>query len=159
MTSPTRRGPPRRRSPSRPADPQDIRPVPAIWRFGTSALRRRQLVAVVAGDKPPYADNDADLFAALADFEATYAQYAEFQDRMEHYWCLRWLLQEGIAETTGTVIRDTLVRFARLPLVVRLEGNRVEEGRKILQDANHPLVTLAATMDEGADKAAELANA
>ena len=35
----------------------------------------------------------------------------------------------------------------------------VEEGRRILQDANHPLVTLAATMDEGADKAAELANA
>ena len=39
---------------------------------------------------------------------------------MEHYWCLRWLLQERIAETTGTVVRDTLVRFDRLPLVVRL---------------------------------------
>lgn len=48
---------------------------------------------------------------------------------------------------------------ASKPLVVRLDGNRVEEGRKILQDADHPLVTLAATMDEGADKAAELANA
>ena len=48
---------------------------------------------------------------------------------------------------------------ASKPLVVRLDGNRVEEGRKILADANHPLVTLAATMDEGADKAAELANA
>ena len=48
---------------------------------------------------------------------------------------------------------------ASKPLVVRLDGNRVEEGRKILSDANHPLVTLAATMDEGADKAAELANA
>ncbi|WP_345801706.1 ADP-forming succinate--CoA ligase subunit beta [Microbacterium sp. AZCO] len=48
---------------------------------------------------------------------------------------------------------------ATKPLVVRIDGNRVEEGRKILQEANHPLVTLAATMDEGADKAAELANA
>lgn len=48
---------------------------------------------------------------------------------------------------------------ATKPLVVRIDGNRVEEGRRILQDANHPLVTLAATMDEGADKAAELANA
>lgn len=46
---------------------------------------------------------------------------------------------------------------ANKPLVVRLDGNRVEEGRKILADANHPLVTLAQTMDEGADKAAELA--
>jgi succinyl-CoA synthetase beta subunit len=48
---------------------------------------------------------------------------------------------------------------ANKPLVVRLDGNNVEEGRRILNDANHPLVTLAATMDEGADKAAELANA
>jgi succinyl-CoA synthetase beta subunit len=48
---------------------------------------------------------------------------------------------------------------ATKPLVVRLDGNQVEEGRAILTAANHPLVTLAATMDEGADKAAELANA
>jgi succinyl-CoA synthetase beta subunit len=45
------------------------------------------------------------------------------------------------------------------PLVVRLDGNNVEEGRRILAAANHPLVTLAETMDEGADKAAELAHA
>jgi succinyl-CoA synthetase beta subunit len=46
---------------------------------------------------------------------------------------------------------------ANKPLVVRLDGNNVEEGRRILAEANHPLVTLADTMDEGADKAAELA--
>ena len=45
------------------------------------------------------------------------------------------------------------------PLAVRLDGNNVEEGRRILAGANHPLVTLAETMDEGADKAAELAHA
>ena len=48
---------------------------------------------------------------------------------------------------------------ASKPLVVRLDGNNVVEGRRILADANHPLVTLADTMDGGADKAAELANA
>jgi succinyl-CoA synthetase beta subunit len=48
---------------------------------------------------------------------------------------------------------------ANKPLVVRLDGNNVEEGRRILAEANHPLVSLAATMDEGADKAAELAHA
>nr|WP_269440224.1 ADP-forming succinate--CoA ligase subunit beta [Arthrobacter sp. zg-Y769] len=48
---------------------------------------------------------------------------------------------------------------ANKPLVVRLDGNNVEEGRRILAEANHPLVTLATTMDEGADKAAELAHA
>ena len=46
---------------------------------------------------------------------------------------------------------------ATKPLVVRLDGNNVEEGRRILSDANHPLVTQADTMDAGAAKAAELA--
>ena len=48
---------------------------------------------------------------------------------------------------------------ATKPLVVRLDGNNVEEGRRILNEAAHPLVTQAETMDKGADKAAELANA
>ncbi len=48
---------------------------------------------------------------------------------------------------------------ATKPLVVRLDGNNVVEGRRILADAAHPLVTVVDTMDEAADKAAELANA
>ena len=47
---------------------------------------------------------------------------------------------------------------ATKPLVVRLDGNNVNEGRKILAAANHPLVTVVETMDQAADKAAELAN-
>jgi len=46
---------------------------------------------------------------------------------------------------------------ATKPLVVRLDGNQVEEGKAILAGANHPLVTIAENMDQGADKAAELA--
>ena len=46
---------------------------------------------------------------------------------------------------------------ATKPLVVRLDGNNVEEGRRILDEANHPLVTQIDTMDGGADKAAQLA--
>jgi succinyl-CoA synthetase beta subunit len=45
------------------------------------------------------------------------------------------------------------------PLVVRLDGNNAELGRKILTDANHPLVQQVDTMDGAADKAAELAAA
>ena len=48
---------------------------------------------------------------------------------------------------------------ANKPLVVRLDGNNVEEGHRILEEANHPLVTVVDTMDGAADKAAELANA
>lgn len=48
---------------------------------------------------------------------------------------------------------------AAKPLVVRLDGNNVDEGRRILQEANHPLVTLVDTMDGAADQAAALAAA
>ena len=54
---------------------------------------------------------------------------------------------------------DLLGDHATKPLVVRLDGNNVELGRQILAERNHPLVTLADTMDGGADKAAQLANA
>ncbi|MGV3149540.1 ADP-forming succinate--CoA ligase subunit beta [Rothia sp. 11273D007AR] len=47
---------------------------------------------------------------------------------------------------------------ATKPLVVRLDGNNLDEGRRILSEANHPLVHQAETMDSGADKAAELAH-
>ncbi len=52
---------------------------------------------------------------------------------------------------------DILGDAATKPLVVRLDGNSVEEGRQILAARNHPLVTLATTMDDGADRAAALA--
>ncbi|MGA9101657.1 ADP-forming succinate--CoA ligase subunit beta [Aeromicrobium sp.] len=54
---------------------------------------------------------------------------------------------------------DLLGDTATKPLVVRLDGNAVEEGRRILEAKDHPLVTLVDTMDGAADKAAELANA
>jgi exoribonuclease-2 len=56
----------------------------------------------------------------MRDFEVTYDAYAEFQRAMERYWCLRWLRQENRTAVTGAVIRENLVRFADLPLVVRV---------------------------------------
>jgi succinyl-CoA synthetase beta subunit len=54
---------------------------------------------------------------------------------------------------------ESLGSEANKPLVVRLDGNNVIEGRRILNEYAHPLVTLVETMDGAADKAAELANA
>ena len=96
-----------------------------LW--ASSPLRRyadlvnqRQLIAVASGEKPPYPQGDADLFAAAADFDATYSAYAEFQRQMEFYWCLRWLQQERIQETTAFVLRENLVRFEHVPIFARV---------------------------------------
>jgi succinyl-CoA synthetase beta subunit len=65
-----------------------------------------------------------------------------------------------VAVATGIVqALEILGDTATKPLVVRLDGNQVEEGRAILAAAHNPLVTLATTMDDGANKAAEFANA
>ncbi len=53
---------------------------------------------------------------------------------------------------------DILGDTATKPLVVRLDGNNVVEGRRILDEAEHPLVTMVDTMDGAADRAAELAS-
>jgi succinyl-CoA synthetase beta subunit len=52
---------------------------------------------------------------------------------------------------------DILGTKATKPIVVRLDGNNVLEGRRILKEANHPLVEQAETMDGAAARAAELA--
>jgi succinyl-CoA synthetase beta subunit len=58
----------------------------------------------------------------------------------------------GIVQALS-ILGDTAAK----PLVVRLDGNNVAEGRRILAHAAHPLVTMVDTMDAAADKAAELA--
>ncbi|MBE8517852.1 ADP-forming succinate--CoA ligase subunit beta [Amycolatopsis sp. H6(2020)] len=62
------------------------------------------------------------------------------------------------AVATG-IVRSLEILGARAtkPLVVRLDGNNVTEGRRILAEAAHPLVTVVATMDDAAREAAKLA--
>lgn len=101
----------------------------AQYSWASSPLRRaadfinqQQLVAMLTGQPPRYAPRDPMLFAALRDFDQTYNAYAEFQGRMERYWCLKWFEQEGVKEIGATVIKEDLVRFDGLPLVLRIAG-------------------------------------
>ncbi len=81
------------------------------YAWSSSPLRRyvdlvnqRQLIACLRGEPPPYAPKSADLLAVLRDFESAYAAYDEFQRGMEHYWCLRWLLQEDVRVAPADVV-------------------------------------------------------
>ncbi len=109
------------------------------YAWSTSPLRRFadlanqwQLIALLRDEKPPYPPKSADLMAALRDFELTYASYAEFQRGMERYWCLRWLAQEGVSEVTAQVLKDNIVRFDNLPLVLKATGMpTLERGARV----------------------------
>lgn len=100
----------------------------ACYAWSTSPLRRYsdlinqwQLIAALSDKPAPFAPRSAELFAAMRDFDLTYAGYADFQRRMERYWCLRWLQQTGTVQLEGTVMRNAPnVRVDGLPLVVQV---------------------------------------
>ena len=96
----------------------------------TSPLRRaadyinqKQLISLIDDSAEPlYQNSDAELFAALRDFEAAYTAYADFQRQMEAYWSLVYLQQQGTSELTATILKEDLVRIEGLPLVTRATG-------------------------------------
>ncbi|WP_203564758.1 RNB domain-containing ribonuclease [Bordetella pseudohinzii] len=104
------------------------------YAWSTSPLRRYvdlvnqwQLIAAVehgvsARLVAPFKPKDADLFAIIGAFDAQYAAWADFQNAMERYWCLRWLRQQNISRSVAHVLRDDLVRLGNAPLVTRVGG-------------------------------------
>ena len=107
--------------------------VPA-YAWSTSPLRRYvdlvnqwQIIACARHGKTaalaaPFKPKDANLFAVVSGFEATYAAYNGFQNGMERYWTLKHLEQAGITELTATLFKDNLVRADTLPLVLPVLG-------------------------------------
>jgi exoribonuclease-2 len=101
----------------------------AHYAWSSSPLRRYvdlinqwQLAALLDHEAPPFARNSASLLGAIREFELAYAAYAEFQERMEHYWCLRWLLQEGVTHSEATIVRENVVKFRGIPLYIRVSS-------------------------------------
>ena len=96
----------------------------------TSPLRRaadyinqKQLISLIDDSAEPlYQNSDAELFAALRDFDAAYTAYADFQRQIEAYWSLVYLQQQGTSELTATILKEDLVRIEGLPLVTRAIG-------------------------------------
>ena len=96
----------------------------------TSPLRRaadyinqKQLLSLIDDTAEPlFQQSDAELFAALRDFDTAYAAYADFQRQMEAYWSLVYLQQQGASDLTATILKEDLVRIEGLPLVTRATG-------------------------------------
>jgi len=95
----------------------------------TSPLRRYsdlvnqwQLIAlakhgVAAKMVAPFPPKDSNLMGIAADFEACYQAYGEYQDRLEKYWCLRWIAQDGGAKKVFVRhLKEGMSRLESIPL-------------------------------------------
>ena len=85
----------------------------------TDMVNQWQLVALLRGETPSFGIKSELLFAAMRDFDMTYSAYADFQRNMERYWCLRWLVQNNVTETTArTLRREGMIKVDHLPLAL-----------------------------------------
>jgi exoribonuclease-2 len=95
----------------------------------TSPLRRYsdlvnqwQLIAlakhgVAAKMVAPFPPKDSNLMGIAADFEACYQAYGEYQDRLEKYWCLRWIAQDGgVKKVFVRHLKEGMSRLESIPL-------------------------------------------
>jgi len=116
----------------------------AQYAWCTSPLRRavdlinqRQLIAAVTLTEPAYPQGSDEIVGHMRNFDQTYNAYNEFQTRMERYWCLQYLVQEGIAEVAATVWRENLVRLDALPYMTKVFNlPEIKAGTKIMLEIN-----------------------
>jgi exoribonuclease-2 len=99
------------------------------YAWATSPLRRYvdmcnqwQLLSHLRGETAHFPPGSAELAAAMNDFDLTYKAYAEFQQGMERYWCLRWLRQNGVKEVAAKVLRENIVRLEDVPFVFKVHS-------------------------------------
>jgi exoribonuclease-2 len=102
------------------------------------ALAKHGVTAKIVAPFPP---RDATLMGIAADFESCYQAYGEFQDRLEKYWCLRWIAQDEDAKTVHVRhLKEGMSRVELVPLHL-----------SIPELATHPRMTRAEVVVDGVD--------
>ena len=102
------------------------------------ALAKHGVTAKIVAPFPP---RDATLMGIAADFESCYQAYGEFQDRLEKYWCLRWIAQDEDAKTVHVRhLKEGMSRVELVPLHL-----------PIPELATHPRMTRAEVVVDGVD--------
>jgi len=85
-------------------------------------INQRQMIALLQGTEPAYAKGSETLTTAMRDFDLAYNAYNEFQQRMERYWCLQYLIQEDRQEVDAAVWRENLVRLDGMPYITKVHS-------------------------------------
>ena len=131
----------------------------AQYAWCTSPLTRymdlanqRQLIRAVQDTEACYRPSDTDLFTIVANFTTVYGAYSDFQRKMERFWSLRWIEQEGYKTIEAVVVKGELIRIEGLPFTQRMPGlPELPRGQKILLDVlgvDYVDVLLDATLRE-----------
>lgn len=99
------------------------------YTWSTSPLRRAsdfinqyQIISLLRQDKKYFKAIDSEILEVADNFDNKYAKYLGFQDKMERYWSLVYLLQENITEIMGTFTYKSTVQLDRVPLTISTEG-------------------------------------
>lgn len=101
----------------------------SYYTWATSPLRRasdyinqRQIIAMLLNSKDYYNATDKILLEVVENFDITYNKYLDFQNKMERYWSLRYLLQESITELDAVFIYKTKVQLIGVPIELDVQG-------------------------------------
>ncbi|QWE16859.1 ribonuclease catalytic domain-containing protein [Polynucleobacter sp. AP-Nino-20-G2] len=102
------------------------------------ALAKHGITAKMVAPFPP---RDATLMGIAADFESCYQAYGEYQDRLEKYWCLRWIVQDGDSKSVFVRhLKEGMSRVEPIPLHL-----------PVPELATHPRMTRAEVMISDVD--------
>jgi exoribonuclease-2 len=95
------------------------------YTWSTSPLRRsadfinqKQIISMINKSKDFYTIADPDLCEVVDNFDTKYAKYIDFQNKMERYWSLKYLIQEKSSEIEGTFLYKSTVSLSGVPIQI-----------------------------------------
>lgn len=99
------------------------------YTWSTSPLRRsadyinqKQIISLVQHKKEFFNATNPVLLEVVENFDSKYSKYIDFQNKMERYWSLQYILQENLSEFNATFIFKTSVQLEGIPIEVDLSS-------------------------------------
>jgi len=99
------------------------------YTWATSPLRRaadyinqKQIISLVNGQKDHFSATDLILLEVVENFDTKYGKYIDFQNKLERYWSLQYLIQEQISERNAIFTYKSTVQLEGIPLEINLHG-------------------------------------
>ena len=99
------------------------------YTWASSPLRRsvdyvnqHQIISLIRRNKDYYTEVSPIMASVVENFDAQYGKYLAFQDKMEKYWSLKYLIQENITEMVGVFVYKSKIHLMGIPLNIDGQG-------------------------------------